>query len=230
MSENNVATETTQEAGSSPESGEKLFAGKYSTIEQLEKGYAETTKEAQDLRTSLNKLKVVVPESYEFDLKSVEELKGYSIDLENDPDIQAILPSFKEAGLTNDQAQKILSGYLRNFYQNVPSAEDEMKKLGEEGQKAVAALEKYSSNMSDEDKKVFSALATSADNVRFLHKHLVSTEKSIPANSSAPLGKSPQELRDEAFSYREKHSATIASNPDQLAHYNKLMQESFKDG
>lgn len=80
-----------------PNAEDKLFAGKFKSAEELEKGYKEAVQKLTEKTPS-------APESYEFDFSGHDVLKDFEIDFSTDPEWQDVAPAFKEANITQDQA------------------------------------------------------------------------------------------------------------------------------
>ena len=225
-------TESLPTTEASPQ--ESLLAGKYKTPEDLAKGYKDSIKYNSELNTENKTLKEQieglaprVPEEYSLDFSKIEGLGNLDIDPTKDKDIQDILPVFKEAGLSQEQAETVLAGYLKSYQENVPSPADELKKLGDSASAVVGGLEKYASNMSEGDRSILMGLADSAEAAQFLHKHLVTTEQNIPGSAVSTPIKSALEYQEDAFAYRSLHESTIGADSGQQAHYNNLLKKSF---
>jgi len=227
---NPSADETTNDPGLvlAPEA---LLAGKYKTPKDLESGYKEQSKYIAELKTKIEEgtTKVEVPEEYKFDFSKDEALKGTELDLE-DPVFKSMMPAFKEAGVSQDQASQIVSTYLKQIKDMAPNEAEETKKLGENGEVIVNAISSFWGKLNEKDKDTLSAITDTADGMEFLYRNLkgINIEKKTPDTSGegTPL-KSGQELVDEAFAYKAKHEATIGSDEAQQAYYNKLHQEGL---
>lgn len=210
---------------------EALLAGKYKTAKDLENGYKEQSKFITELKTKVEEgtVKVEVPEEYKFDFSKDEELKGTELDLE-DPIFKGMMPVFKEAGVSQEQASQIVSTYLKQIQDMAPNEAEETKKLGDQGEVIVGAVTGFWEKLNEKDKGILASITDTAAGMEFLYRNLkgINVEQKIPEGGSGgtPL-KSGQELVDEAFAYRAKHVDTIGSDTGQQTHYAKLFKQGL---
>lgn len=205
-----------------------LLAGKYKTVTELESGYKEQRAYVDELRKEVetSSKTVEVPNEYKLDFSTDDDLKDLKVDME-DPQLQTMFPIFKDAGLSQDQVNKIMGGYYKDLQARIPSVEEEKKKLGPEADVMIDKLTKYASQLSKEDQTIMQNISETATGVDFMYRFLVNIEKNIPSSlQSAPL-KTGEELVDEAFEYRRKHETSIGFNKDQQQHYDKLMKRGL---
>ena len=151
--------------------------------EQLAKGYTELegkmrTKE-EDLRASiLEDIKSQAPESYEMlDLTGVEGLEVPD-DVEltltaEDPMVDWFFGFAKEQGLTQEQVNAAITGYVKTELAAMPSMQDELGKLGDHGQDRLlrvnAALE---DRLEKNELAALKPLLASAETIAALEKIL----------------------------------------------------------
>lgn len=203
-----------QEGG---EQEEKLFAGKYKTPEDLEKGYKELSKKVREN-------KVEVPDEY-----NLEKLEG--VFEADDPMLTKYLGKFKELGLSQDQAEHILAEYGADMIGQKIDPEAELAKLGNEGKSIIGEIEsfvaKQGSNFSDSEKQILASMTSTAEGVRAFHK-LVSMTKTqnIPSDVDSLPAESKAELQEQASKLRQ--DPNFFSKPDLQQKYNELMRRSVQ--
>ena len=136
-----------QETGVQEEQGEAedapssedgyLYAGKYKSTEDLEKGYKE-------LAAKLREKSPGAPEGdYEFDFSNNEALSDAEIDLDEDAIFNAAIPAFKKAGVSQEQAQLVVEAVLEATYEQMPDIGTELEKLGPNGAEIVSDVNKF---------------------------------------------------------------------------------------
>jgi hypothetical protein len=129
------------DTGEATEQEERLFAGKYKTPEELEKGYTETSKQVKELQTKLEGLRAEkeIPETYEY--AEVFEQNGLT-PLEGEQAEEAMQQFFeqaRDAGFSQTQFNKMVemgSSWLREQLQALTPQADlqaTSKTLKEEG-------------------------------------------------------------------------------------------------
>ena len=207
---------------------EALLAGKYKTTKDLENGYKEQSKFINQLKTKAeeNNSNAKVPEEYKFDFSKVEGLKDVALDME-DPMFKSMLPVFKEAGLSQEQADQVVTGYLKDLQNMAPNEEEETKKLGANGEVIITKMSEYCAKLSEKDQEILSALTDTAEGTEFLYRMLINPEQGIPEEGSNLPLESGQELIDKALKFKKDHEATIGSVPSQQKIYNELYQQGL---
>lgn len=227
-SDTSVNTEATTEAAdvsSTPE----LLMGKYKDVDALINGKKESDRYVQQLQQELKTTKeavVTAPEEYVFDFEDKEGFEDVELNME-DPELAAMLPVFKEAGLSQEQADSIVGQYVKNLQDAAPDIDEEYSKLGDNANTIVSKLEQFAEGLNEKDQNILAALADTAAGTEFLYRHLVGSEANIPAATAAGPIKSSQELIDDAQEYRRKNSDTIGSSSEQQKIYNTLMQKGL---
>lgn len=195
-----------------------MFLGKYKNIEELVKGH----KNLAELATKKNQK---APAEYDVSQFKVEGLEGFEFDPEH-PLSKAALPVFKELGLSQEAANKLIAASLAAQYVN---PKEELKKLHTNEKEAVAIYTEVASfvkaNIPEELQDAASRFTETADGVKLI-KHFMESrlDREIPdGTGQINQGKTWQQLEEEAFAYKDKHSKTIGSNPAQQAEYQRLM-------
>lgn len=206
---------------------EKTYAGKYKTVEDLEKGYKESSKVVRDLNSKLKDIESKIPKApdkYSFDFSNTPGLEGVKLD-EEDPDMKAMVPVFKELGLSQEQASKLVAAHLQNMAALTPTPEQIKEKLGANADVMIGRLQTFTNKLPIEDQKVVQALADTPEGIDFLYRHLVGEELPTPSGSgsSAPA-KTAAELKSEAFKYKSDNSRSIGFDKGQQEKYAELMR------
>ena len=213
-------------ATQTPPSGEpKLYAGKFKSVEDLEKGYKSSTKEYGDLKAKIP----TVPENY--DLKFVESDSLKDVLKTDDPLLTKMLPVFKEAGMSQTQMEGVISkfyGLARDVIPKYDQAE-EMKKLGESATEITHKLAEVAMGIKDEnDRKVFKSMCMTAEECKVMASVLKLTgEKSIPdgRSSSPQVGKTVAEAQEAVDKFSHANRARIGADPEITKEYTRLMQD-----
>lgn len=205
-----------------PES--QLFLGKYKTIKDVFDGY-------KSLSGKLRERMPEAPESaegYQFEFAD-EALKDYQLTLE-DPMWGKLAPVFKEANVSQEQAQKIVEGYLKAALEDRPDLEAERQKLGGEAEAIINTVVSYAQKRATPGMQALAELAgTSAEALKELHALIqASGERQIPGRLDGAPARSADDLKAEAFAYREKHKAIIDSSPEHQRIYERMLLDAVK--
>lgn len=207
---------------------EKVYAGKYKTVDDLEKGYKESTKYGRDLSAKVKDLEAKIPkapEKYSFDFSQVKGMEGVKLD-ESDPDMAAMIPVFKELNLSQEQASKLVQAHLQNMAALTPTAEQIKAGLGPNADTIINRLQTFTNKLPIEDQRVVQALSDTPEGIDFLYRHLVGEELPTPpggqGGGAAP--KSAAELKAEAFKYKADNARSIGFDKSQQEQYAKLMR------
>jgi len=209
----------------------ELYAGKYKSVEDLEKGYRESTKYGRDLNDKVKNLESsipVAPKNYEFNFKEIEGLENVELTNE-DPDIAAMLPVFKELNLTNDQANKLVQAHLKNITTLAESPEQIKEKLGINADVVVTKLQEFTSKLPEQDQLVMQALSDTSAGVDFLYRHLIGGELPTPgpAQDGSNVPQSSAELYKIAFDFKKDRSRSIGYSKNEQNEYSKLLRTAL---
>lgn len=204
----------------------QLFLGKYKTIKDVFDGYKALT----------GKLRERVPEApekvedYAFEFAD-EALKDYRLTVE-DPMWGKLAPIFKEANVSQEQAQKIVEGYLKAALDDKADLESERQKLGAEAEQVIGAVVSFAQKRGTPGAAALAELAgQSAEALKELHALVqASGERSIPGKLDGVQGRSPEDLKAEAFAYREKHKDIIDSSPAHQQVYENMLKQAIAAG
>lgn len=120
------------EATSEVQPTEELLAGKFKTVEDLAKSYKHLESKLGEMGSKLPK----APENYDFGFDENEAYKELGVDLTEDPIYKAMVPSFKEKNLTQEQAKGIMDLYISEQAQLA-------KQIKEDMEKEIASIEDY---------------------------------------------------------------------------------------
>lgn len=221
----------TPEENTPPKAEETLLAGKYKAVEDLEKGYKESTKYGREQAAKVKALESSVPkapENYEFNFEGVEGLEGVELSA-SDPDIAGMLPVFKELNLTNEQASKLIEAHWKNMASLTETPEQIKAKLGSNADVIVTKLQEFSDGLPLEDQQIVQNLTDTAEGTDFLYRHLIGGELPTPGpigdNSAAPV--SSAELLTKAFNYKKEKARSLGHSPSEQAEYKKLMHAAI---
>jgi hypothetical protein len=207
-----------------------LYLGKYKTVNDLAKGYTELTNKLRE------KGQAEPPPEYKFDFSKHDSLKDV-FDGEHGL-LKTFLPVFKEAKLSQDQANALVEAFAKNELAQMVNPEAELQKLGTPEQQQQLATKIRNGvpalveKAPDEVKAVLSVLENTADGIKTLNFILdtLSRDMGIPASvgkGDFTAGKTAAELRQEAFDYQKLHAATIGGNRAQQAHYDGLLTKAW---
>lgn len=212
---------------------ETLYAGKYKSVDELVKGYGESSKYIRDLTSKVKEYEAKIPkapEEYKFDFSN-SEIKDIAVDPESQ-ELKNMLPVFKELNLSNDQAQKIVETYIKTLSANVPSPEDIKRVLGPDAEIKIGRLQTFTGNLPAKDQEIMKSLTETPEGVDFLYRYLLNdnTSQSIPSNigNGSIAGKTSKELYDEAFAYRDSKKETFDMDSAAKQHYENLMLKASK--
>lgn len=192
---------------------QKLLAGKYKTPEELEKGYKELSKKVREAKPQ-------VPESYSLD--AVKDFVGE----EQDPVLDDFLGEFKEAGLSQEQADRILKKYYDTMSADAVDPQAELAKLGNDGDKMISGIKNFfaknKSNFSAEELSAIEGSLITADAVRAVHKMIAATQsKNIPGEGAQVEAESAEEVLEKAQKIMAEER--VQYKPGRMAEYQKLM-------
>lgn len=215
--------DTGGEEGDNNETPELIF-GKYKDMEAATSAFKE-------LESQIGKLKreraPEAPEEYNLDFSEdaelSETLKDY--DLKQDPLLEAMLPVFKEAKLTDEQARGLIKAQLMfNKMQDIDAdgyKKAELEKLGSEYESMNANLVAYAKrNLSPEEQETFMSLANNAESFKLLAK-LVDKPSAIPTKANDTSGVDKSEIEAKAKAMRA--DPNFLTNDALQKRYNELM-------
>ena len=213
------------------ESTPPLLAGKYKSVEDLEKGYRESTKYGRELNDKVKNLEGSIPkapDAYEFNFKDVEGLEDVEISAE-DPDMAAMLPVFKELNLTNDQANKLVQAHLKTMADLAETPDQIKEQLGSNADVVVTKLQEFTNSLPEQDQLIMQALSDTSAGVDFLYRHLIGGELPTPGptqdGSSVP--QSSAELYKTAFDFKKDRAKSIGFSKSEQDEYSKLMRTAL---
>lgn len=169
------------------------------------------------------------PESYKFNFKDdpdVSDVYGEDYDFDSDPMYQAMDPVFKEAKLSQEQADKIVKGFgLVQKSQRV-DVDAELEKLGSDGPQVIAEVEQFvQKNYSAKDQDILASIATSAEGVQFIKNNLMKS-KTMPGENINTTTESSSDLFVKAQEIRK--SENFEYDTAAIARYEKIMDEAIK--
>ena len=209
----------------SSKEGDMIF-GKYKDMDAAMKAFK--TLESENGRLRREKAPEA-PEAYEFDFKDdpdVSDVYGEGYDFSSDPMYQAMDPVFKDAGLTQEQANKLVKGFGLLQKSEMVNVDAELEKLGAEGPKVIAEVEQFvQKNYSAKDQDILASIATTAEGVQFIKNNLMKS-KTMPGENINTTTESSSELFAKAQELRK--SANFDYDTNAIARYEKLMDEAVK--
>ncbi len=180
---------------------EKLLAGKYKNVEELEKGYKELSKMAREN-------KVEIPDEYSFDMSELEGFETVEINKE-DPFLQDMVGVFKQAGISDQQASVLVANFNKLQGMSDVDPEKEMSKLGEDAKVVIPEIERFfaknKANFSEEELTSIASMTTTADGVRAINRMINMTHsKPVPTDDTKPIAaESSADLFAKAFELKD---------------------------
>lgn len=205
---------------------EYKYAGKFGSVDDLEKGYKELSAKVREKAPT-------APEEYELNLGEVESLADYKtqlegLDLNDNTLIQAALPAFKKHNISQDAANEIIADVLAADLSEMINPEEELKKLGPEGGELIKELSAFKAKFPAEEQGFLDQIATTAEGVKFLAKLRDMTgEKAIPTEQDSVAAQDPQELITEAKALKAK-TPNFEVDKGAQARYEKLMDDAAR--
>jgi len=203
-----------------------LYAGKYKSVDDLEKGYKEAVQKLTEKQPQ-------APEEYNFDFTDDEDFKEFShlepnLALNDDPYVQEIAPVLKKHNISQEAASDIAKAYLKTELSGLGDTGEEMKKLGDNGQQIIKDVNTFvGKNFSQEEQKIAEQIGQSAEGVKFLHKlSKMSGEKTIPGDAGSGFQESQHDLVEKANQLKQKHGNNLYG--DAAREYERLMDQAAK--
>lgn len=168
-----VAEETTKTEEST---GEKLFAGKYKTVEDMEAGYGELASklgtQGKDLRDQHfeefnSESRKSLPESADgYDFTPAEGVipEGYDFKMDKtNPVFLKFRDKAHELGITTDGFNDLTNLYIENELSMLPDVTGEMTKLGENAQARINRVDMWATKyLSPEQAKAVTEVSNTA--------------------------------------------------------------------
>jgi len=204
--------------GSSSTEEEKLYAGKYKTIEALEKGYGELSKkmgmpddekmaELEDkFKENLRKDVPSDPGEYEFAAPEGLLPEGAEISFqENNPIMGEWQKKAHEIGLSPTQFNEITALYVKNELAMVPDSDTEHKKLGENSQLRIDRVDLWcSKNLSKESYQAVHEFSGEAQFIVAMEELIKKTGQNLDAMKDISVGDGPLTRKDLENMMRKK--------------------------
>jgi len=191
---------------------DEAILGKFKDVDALKKGYTELEKAYH----------AKAPKEYAVDM--IED-DNFKLNRE-DPIFKEFTTAAKAANLTQAQAEAMLGVYKKDILSKTLNAQDEIKKLGADGQEQVNTVRNFlSNNLSKQNFDAFAPLISNASFVRAIQE-LRSKLRAQHVPGSPPGGHNgapSQETRDTWM--RENWEKLKANDPVTL----KQFDEIFKD-
>jgi len=150
----------------------KWLPEKFKSAEDMAKSYSE-------LEKTLKEKGKVAPDKYEF-----EETYGLEEDI-----VTHYSDFAKEAGLTNGQADAVLKYAQDAGYFDVPVYDEELKKMGEDGEKMLSSLESYAATkLLPAEREALEGMVYTAEQAKLLYKIIRASDKQIPSKPGEGVG------------------------------------------
>ena len=133
----------------------------------------------QELSKTLKEKGKIAPDSYELD---------ESVEIDSEDEVYTGFQDFaKENNLSNDQFNNMLKFAGENGLLEADNYEDELGKLGKEGEEIIGGLQSYAkSKLSPEEASTLESMVFTADQARLLNKIVRSDNGNIPAKVGVP--------------------------------------------
>lgn len=217
--ENTEAVETASEE--SPE--QELVFGKYKDIDAAQDAFKTLESENGRLRREKSP---TAPDEYAFDFADDADVKDIygEHDFSNDPMAQAILPVFKEANLTQDQANAVIKAYGLHEKSKMVDFDAEVAKV-DGGMETVSQVESFvQKNFTSSEQGILASIATSAEGLMFIKNHMMKA-KAMPGTEVNTVTESSDDLIAKAMEI--KKSDNFSMNTNALARYEALMDKAM---
>lgn len=214
------------------------FAGKYNTLEKFEEGYNNASAKIREQAEELKRMKELYspPETYNLD-NWINNNDFKHVNKEA-PEIQHALNAFKEAGISETQAEKIFTNYIAKLSENTLSPEDfrkqEISKLGgPEQYKTISnKLRDVMAKLPTEQQDIFDSMCNSAESLKLMHDLLFPKQLNIPVkidpDPETDYEEMLKQLEAEATEYRRKHESSYNSHPEKVEEYAKIVDKILK--
>ena len=212
------------------EKGEEgyLYAGKYKTMEDFEKGHKELVQKLREKAPA-------APEDYTFDFSEDEDLKPHALILEElnvkeDPRFEIMNDVFKKHNLSQDVVNDIVKAQLLHDINSMPDLEEEANSLGEEKDIILAHAQTFvNKHLNEEEIEIAVDLGKTAAGVKLLYKmSKLAGEKNIPQGVNVGVaGPTSKELYAEAFAYKAGHPR-FEFDTNAQARYETLLESAVK--
>lgn len=206
---------------------ERLYANKYKSIDELEKGYLNIQSKMGELGSRLPK----APDEYQFDFAKNEVLQRLKYNMTEDPIFQAMIPVFKENNITQATAENLMNAFIDQAYGGLRTPEEELADLGEGGQEIIDGINKRLGDLlSEEEYKIADGWSRTASEVRVLDKllrHMTSADadRRIPVEAQNTVGREASgELKIQAMQL--KSNPDFYKSPDMRRQYDELTRRA----
>lgn len=184
----------------------------------------------KEIKTTESKESNPIPKEYEFDFANNEEFKDIAelLDLD-DPELQAMIPIFNQAGINQEQANLLVGNFLKTRESQLPNPQEEMEKLGKDRDLILNKFDNLASKLNETDRKTLEDLTMDAKSTEFLHRILFNqNEKSIPIESGKDSAKSYSELMNEAMDMKAKYGDEMLADSNLQEKYDSLIMKASK--
>jgi hypothetical protein len=176
--------------------------GKYDNVKDLVKGYKEAT-------TKLREKTPTAPDAYAFDFSQHETLgKALKDDwLADDPIWAAMEPVFKEVGVTQEQASRLMEAHLNWTHSNIPDLDAEKKRLGTDADAILATIQTAAPKLAktEGDVAALDYIGRNADAVKLLHRMIgLMGEQPLPDGAKIATQTDKQGFREQALEIRKR--------------------------
>lgn len=203
---------------------EELIFGKYKDMDAAYNAF----KELESMNGKLRReKKPEAPEEYQIDFSEDEDLKDYlkGYDLKEDPLFQEMIPAFKEANLTQEQAEILVKNQLKYNKSMIIDKKKEVEAVGADFDKMDAELSAYLSNSLDEaTASTIKSLAVDAQSFQALHKALIKPS-SVPTKAQPVTSEKSSEIFAKAEEMRNKEN--FFTNYQAQQQYRELMEKAI---
>ena len=213
---------------SSAQSNQK-FAGKYVSVEELEKGYTNASdkirQQAEELKSF--KEKYLVPDKYELDTWIKDGSLPEHLNL-NAPELMLGIEAFKKAGLSTEQAKIVLAEYINGVAKNTLSDEDniklEIKKFQSEDEyKAVSSkLSSFMDNLPTDKQQKFKEMCGDANAMKLMYDIIFPKESKIPTGNPTVNKEEKAKLYSEIQQFKKDNHQTLSLDKSQQTNLDNL--------
>jgi len=193
------------------DNNDDLIMGKYKSTDDV----VNALKEQQRINSELRSSEKIAPDEYSFDDIDLG-VDGFEFDPKA-PELTALLPVFKEKGLSQDDVNDVIKAWASNAVEEQGSLEDEIEKLGGESKSKQIineAAKFVGSNFDEGEQQLLNNIGATADGVRLLQKlSKMGKSANVPADINSSGKESLNDLQEKWSKLNEKAIANPYDKP-----------------
>lgn len=203
-----------------------LYLSKYKNLKDVFEGYKS---QSAKLREKFPEAPAK-PEDYAFKFDKESGLEGHELTIA-DPVWGAMAPVFHAAGVSQEQAHKVVAAYIKHQQSQLPDVAAEKQKLGAEADTIIADVNQFVGRHNNPAlTKLAIQAGQNAETLKAFHQLVKGGgARDIPAKVGEDVAaKTASEWDAEARAFKETHKNSIDSNPAQQKQYYALLSNAQK--